>query len=255
MNKKKVILLGAAGRIGEGFKEEYLENKEYQNAYELILGVHNKRFKDKDFKVRSFSLSDYKSVKKALSDIDIVINMAANPDPNAKFEDLVKPNLIGAYNVFEAARTSKCSRVIFASSVHAIEGYSKSYKVGGDDTPKPEDLYGATKAFGEALCHRFSSEFSLSCLAIRIGAYTSNDKMKSVCFKRKYYRHVISQRDMGSLLHKCIIAPKNVKYGVLSGISNNKRGDMDLKLAKKLVGYVPKDNIDVLCKKFKGIKS
>jgi|TARA_Y100000310_G_scaffold140092_1_gene139446 nucleoside-diphosphate-sugar epimerase len=251
MKKRKVLLLGAAGRIGKGFREEYLENKDYQKAYELILGVHNKKFKDADFEVRYVSLEDINSLKKALRGIDIVINMAANPDPDAEFGELVQPNLIGAYNVFEAARKSKCSRVIFASSVHAIEGYKKSYKVEGDDSPKPGDLYGATKAFGEALCFTFSSEYNLSCLAIRIGAYTSDERMRTVCYKRKYYRHVISQRDMGQLLHKCIMAPKSAKYGILSGISQNKKGDMDLKFAKKLVGYVPKENIDVLCKKLK----
>ena len=56
---------------------------------------------------------------------------------------------------------------------------------------------------------------------------------------------------MGQLINKCIIAPAKIKYGILSGISNNKKKDMDLKLAKKLVNYVPKDDAYILCKQIK----
>ena len=251
MVKKKVLLLGAAGRIGIGFTEDYLKNKDYKKSYELILGVHNKRFKDKNLKVRYFSLENIESLKKAMKGVDVVVNLAANPDPPAEFKDLIKPNLIGAYNVFEAARQAKCSRVIFASSIHAVEGYGHGYEVKSTDVSKPIDFYGASKVFGEALCYTFFAKYGLSCLAIRIGAYTTEDKMRSVCFSRHDYDHVISQRDMSQLIHKCIIAPKKVKYGILSGISNDKQKDLDLKFSKKLVGYKPKDDAYKLCKEMK----
>ena len=247
----KVILLGATGRIGTGFVEEYFNNKNYQKKYELILGVHNKKFRSKNFKVRYTLIENIKTLNKAFNRVDVVVNLAANPDPEAEFNDLIKPNIIGAYNVFEAARISGCKRVIFASSVHAIGGYGHGYEIKASDAPKPIDLYGASKVFGEALCYTFFSNYGLSCLAIRIGAYTSNDQMRNVCFSRHDYDHVISQRDMGQLINKCIIAPAKIKYGILSGISNNKKKDMDLKLAKKLVNYVPKDDAYILCKQIK----
>ncbi len=248
--KKKVLMLGAAGNVGIGFRKEYFNN--YEKYYELILGVHNKKFKDNDFKVRYFSLEDIGSLKKAMKGIDVVINLAANPDPHANFNDLVNPNLIGTYNVFEAAVKSKCGRVIFASSVHAVKGYGLDYEVKPTDAPKPTNLYGASKVFGEALCYTFSLTSNLSCLAIRIGAYIADEKIRNICHSRRDYEHVITQRDMGQLIHKCIIAPKKVKYGILSGISKNKKRDMDLKSAKKLVGYEPVDDAYEICKKLKG---
>ena len=251
MVKKKVLLLGAAGRIGTGFVEEYLKNKDYQKKYELILGVHNKKIKNKKFKSRNVSLDNINNLKKAMKGVDVVVNLSANPSPFAEFKDLIKPNLIGAYNVFEAARLSKCSRVIFASSIHSVEGYGHGYEVKAKDAPKPIDFYGASKVFGEALCYTFFSKYGLSCLAIRIGAYTSDDKMREVCFSKHDYDHVISQRDMGQLIHKCIIAPKKLKYGILSGISKNKKRDLDLKETKRLVGYSPKDDSYKLCKEIK----
>ena len=249
--KKRVILLGAAGRIGTGFIEEYKKNKSYKKKYELILGIHDKKFRDKNFEIKYIELNDIKTLERAFKGVDVVVNLAANPNPDATFKDLIKPNLVGSYNVFEAARISKCKRVIFASSVHAIEGYGHGKQVKDVDAPKPIDFYGASKVFGEALCYVFFSKYGLSCLAIRIGAYTSDDKMRTLCFSRHDYDHVISQRDMCQLIHKCITAPQKIGYGILSGISNNTKKDMDLKLAKRIVGYKPQDNSYNLCKKIK----
>lgn len=246
--KKKVLLLGAAGRVGSGFREEYLNNKNYQKKYELVLGVHNPNFKDKNFEVRKVSVEKYNSVKRSLKDIDVVVNLAANPKPDAEFENLIGPNIRGAYNVFQAAADSGCERVVYASSIHAVKGYGHGHKVKSTEAPKPVDLYGATKVFGEALCYTFFSQYGLSCLAIRVGAYTSNNKERRVCFQRHDYDHVISQRDMGQLVHKCITAPKKIEYGILSGISDNKKKDMALNSARELVGYKPKDDAYKLCK-------
>jgi len=251
--KKKVLLLGATGRIGKGFIEEYLEK--YGKDYDLILGVHKKKSRGK-LKSIKVDLSNIRSLKKSMRRIKVVVNLAANSDANAKFKDLVKPNLIGAYNVFEAARLAKVERVIFASSVHAINAYPHGHEVKNKDAPMPLDFYGATKAFGESLCSAFSHKHGLSCLAIRIGAYVSNDQRTRVCYTRKDYDYVISQRDMGQLLHRCIMASKKVKYGILSGISDNGHKRMELKFTKRLVGYKPKDDAFKVCKviKKKGLR-
>ena len=246
--KKRVLLLGATGRIGPNLIEEYLDN--YKEYYDLILGVHNKKHKT-ELKSVKVNLSDIKSLKRAMKGISVVVNLAANSNVDAKFEDLIEPNLIGAYNVFEAARQAGCERVIFASSVHAINAYPHSHKVLSKDEPMPLDFYGASKAFGESLCSVFSHKYGLSCLAIRIGAYVSNDKKNKICYARKDYGHVISQRDFGELIHKSIIAPKKVKYGILSGISNNKHKHMGLKFTKKLVGYKPQDDEFKVCRAIK----
>lgn len=246
MKKKKVLLLGAAGRIGTDFVEEYW-NK-YRKYYELILGVHSKKFKDKRFKVVKFELGNIKSLKKAMKNIGVVIALAANPRPPAEFKDLIKPNLIGAYNIFEAARQARCERVVFASSVHVVRGYPLGKEVKHNQAPMPPNFYGASKVFGEALCSVFSQKYNLSCLAIRIGAYVSDEQKKTVCHTRKDFDYVISQRDMAQLIHKCVVAKKSVKYGILSGSSNNKRKYLGLDFTKKLVGYKPQDDAFKICK-------
>lgn len=260
MIKMKVLLVGANGRIGSGFIEEYLD-KGYGKKYELILGVHDRKFRDRRFKVRIISLEDVKSLNRAMRGIDVVVNLAANPSPEAKFRDLIDPNIIGAYNVFESAIKNKVKRVVYASSVHAVyDNLGRRYQVSGVGSlgkgvnssvfPMPSDLYGATKVFGESLCYVFSRNFNLSCLAIRVGAYTADTKMGSVCYSRKDYEHVISQRDMGQLLHKVIIASTKVKFGIFNGVSKNKKMNMSLVEAQKILKYKPEDDTYRLCREF-----
>ena len=125
-------------------------------------------------------------------------------------------------------------------------------KVKETQAPKPLNFYGASKVFGEALCNVFSTKYNLSCLAIRIGAYVSNDLKKKVCMTRDNLDYVISQRDLGQLIHKCIIAPKNIRYGILAGSSNNKHLYMDLSSSRKLVGYKPQDDAFKMCEGVRG---
>jgi uronate dehydrogenase len=241
--KKNVIILGATGRIGPSLLEEL---QQYQKDYNIILGIH--KTKIKGYENRKINLQGITQLKKAFKGIHTVINLAANADENANFKDIVSPNILGAYNVFEAARLAKVKRVIFASSVHAIKGYNLKKTVKSTDITKPINFYGASKVFGEALCNVFSTKYNLSCLAIRIGAYIPNNKKKAICLTRDNFDYVISQRDLGQLIHKCIMANKDVKYGILAGSSNNKHLYMDLSSAKKLVNYKPQDDAFKMCK-------
>ena len=243
-------MIGATGRIGPGLLEEYSKN--YRKYYDVIIGSR-KKLKN-GFKIVKIDLGNVNILKKAMKGIDVVVNLAANSNQNASFSELLEPNIIGAYNVFEAARKAKVKRVIFASSIHAIKGYLHKHEVQSKEAPRPLNFYGASKAYGEALCYVFSHKYNLSCLAIRIGAYISNDQKKYICYTRKDYGHVISQRDLAQLIHKSIQAPERVKYGILNGISNDKHKHMDLKFTKNLIGYKPKDDAYKICKVIKKSK-
>ncbi len=245
MKRKKVLLLGATGRLGPSLVEEYL--KEHQTDYEIIIGIH-KKGEHYGLKTRKFHLTNIPSLKRAMKGMDVVVNLAAQSNPEASFEEILNPNIVGAHNVFEAARQSKIKRVIFASSVHAIRGYEIGEKVRHNYVPKPTDFYGASKVWGESLCYIYSRKYNMSCIAIRIGAYVSDDLRQKVCLGRENFDYLISQRDLLQLIHKCVIAPKKLRYAILSGISNNHNKYMDLEYTKKTVGYKPKDDVQKMCK-------
>lgn len=250
--KIKVLLIGATSKIAVDFIKNYLNNN-YDKEYELILGVRNKEklkamLPENKLEVRDINLSDIKVLEKSMQGIEIVINLAANPSPEANFEDLLEPNIIGTYNILEAARLGGIKKVIMASSIHAVKG-QKPGLVKENDAPKPLTIYGATKSFVEAICNVYANNYDMTCVAIRIGAYVSEREEKKVYENREEYHYVISQRDFSQLLHKAIITnfKETKKVIILHGSSNNKLKRLSIDKTKKLIGYKPKDDFYKIC--------
>lgn len=242
MRRLKVLLLGPTGRIGKYFIQDYISYG-YNKDYDLILGMRNpERLKDSGYEIRLADITDFGSLKKAFNGIDVILNLAGNANEKTdNFEELIQPNIIGTFNVLEAARLNNVKRVIMSSSVHAVKGHDAEKVISEIDAPRPENFYGATKAFIEAMCHVYYKKYNMSCLAIRIGAYISDD-MHQILLTRENNDYVISQRDMAQLFNKSILAPATLKYAVLSGTSNNRKKRLSLKYTKKLVGYSPQDD-------------
>ena len=244
MAMKKVLITGLTGRIGHSFLNEY--DSKYSKHYDLVVGINKTPLEG--YKTVKINLSDLDELVKLFEGFDVVVNLAANSDPNALFEDLIEPNLIGAYNILEAARRAGVKRVVLASSVHAIRGYPLGKIVSSDLAPKPLNYYGATKVFVEAMCHVYAHTYGLNCFAIRIGAYISDESLKTACPTRSNFDYILSQRDFAQLIYKSIFAPDTVKFGILAGSSNNKQKYMDLEETKKLVGYEPDDDGYEMCR-------
>ncbi len=238
-----VVLTGADGTIGSGFREEYLAN--YGDTYDLRLAVHDEVFRDERFgDVVPFDLASIESVRAAFRGAECVISLAANADWQAPWEDLVEPNLLGQINVFEAARLEGVRRVVWASSVHAIMGYPVDRQVHEHDAPWADTPYGATKAFGEALCGAYAAGRALSCIAVRIGGYVPPSRLHELHHSRnpQLLDIAITQRDMAQLLHRCVTAPESVRFEVLHALSDNRYKRMDIARAREVVGYAPEDD-------------
>ncbi len=85
------------------------------------------------------------------------------------WDQILNANIIGCYNLFEAARAAGVKRVIFASSNHAIGFYPRKKKIGTDVTVRPDSRYGVSKAFGEALGSLYSDKHGIGVTCLRIG--------------------------------------------------------------------------------------
>ncbi len=137
--KRKILITGAAGRIGG-----YLATA-WRDRYDLVLTDIRALEDTRGLPFIQADLADLAAVEAACQGVDTVVHMGANPSPHATLEALLPPNIIGVYNVFEAARRAGCRRVVSASSIHAVFGYPADVQVHGSMPPRPRDLYGATK--------------------------------------------------------------------------------------------------------------
>src|SRR5438046_6699249 len=67
------------------------------------------------------------------------------------WDKIHKANIVGCYNVFEAARRNGVKRILFATSNHAVGFYRRDHSIDHRVYPKPDGRYGVSKAFGEML--------------------------------------------------------------------------------------------------------
>jgi nucleoside-diphosphate-sugar epimerase len=235
--RRFVLLTGAAGRIGTAFREAHGERYRFRLADLQTDGLAETP--GTNHEIMRLDISDADACREACAGIDSVIHLAADPSPEADWESSLLPNNVqGVVNVFRAASEAGCRRVVFASSVHAVGGLQEDEAIPDDAPPRPVNLYGASKAFGEAVASTYSAA-GLSGIAIRIGAYDapwfheSGDATAAMAY--------VSARDLNDLLVRCI-ETENIPYAVVAGISDNARKRFDLIQTRRLLGYAPRDD-------------
>jgi uronate dehydrogenase len=140
-------------------------------------------------------------------------------------------NIVGCYNLFEAARRHGVKRIVFASSNHVVGFYRRKRRIGTNALVRPDSRYGVSKAFGEALGAYYADKFGLRVLCIRIGNFT--DKPADI----RRMSIWISPDDLVQLIRIGLEHP-DLRYEVVYGASDNARGWWDNEAAFRL-GYRP----------------
>ena len=228
MNKKNVLITGAAGAIG-GFLRRELGARYALRLSDLKpitdLGDHEK-----------YMQADIAHMKDALAitkGMDAIVHLGGF-SVEGPWETILEANIVGLYNVFEAARRNKVKRILFATSNHAVGFYRRSQKIDHRVYPKPDSRYGVSKVFGEALGSLYADKYGMEVFNMRIGNVNPEplDKRRLSIW--------ISPRDMAQLVTIGIEHP-DVRFEIVYGISGNKRAWYDNSNATRL-GYKPQDD-------------
>ena len=239
VRKRRVLVTGAAGRIGSCFAEQS------HQRYDLRLMVRGDQKKENVEKILGFGevvlaeLSDLSRLKELCAGIDTVLHLAANPSAAATWDSLLPDNIVGTYHVFTAAKSAGVRRVIFASSIHAVSGYRADVQVKSTDPVNPGDLYGVTKCFGEALARYMAEQENVSAICLRIGGFQpleyARDE-KGIAMLDAW----VSRRDLVQLIQRCI-DDETLRFAIFAGLSDNRFKRMDITDARELLGYAPED--------------
>ena len=114
------------------------------------------------------NLADLEAVRAACRGIDGIIHMGGF-SVEGPWETILNANIIGAYNLFEAARLEGVKRIVFASSNHAVGFYPRETRIPPDVVPRPDSRYGVSKVFGEGLGALYAYKHGLGVTSLRIG--------------------------------------------------------------------------------------
>jgi len=228
---KKILITGASGHLG-GMLFKLMPEIGYRNLVGTDLKKKNIK---KHEKFIIANLKDLKSILKITKDIYAIVHFGAIPIEDTQ-QNILQNNIIGTYNIFEAARINKVKRIIFASSNHAIGFHRRTTKLNEFSTQRPDSHYGLSKAFGEDLSRLYADKYNIKSLCIRIGS----------CLKKpKDRRHIstwISYLDLMQLVD-IGIKHKSIHHEIVYGVSKNKKSWWNNSRAYKL-GYKPKDSAD-----------
>ena len=232
---RRVLLTGAAGRIGSFFHDAYTD------AYDFSLTDIVEPAETKGAPFAQVDLSDFDAVRPLCDGVDTVVHLGADPRMDAPWESLLPNNVVATYNVFESARQAGCRRVVYASSINAVLGYPRDQQVHTSQPVYPVNLYGATKCWGEALARYYSAAHGLSSLCLRFGAVQDRNS-EWIHWDHEYVEIIQTLDDNARLIAAAVEAGEDVQFGNFHGISDNRYKRLDMTDTKEILNYTPLDD-------------
>lgn len=239
----KLLITGSHGRIGTILRDGLADSFD-------IYGVDRVAPAD-DKKTFVADIAEYGQIADVLehvAPIPYLVHLAGDPKVDASWASVLRNNIAGTRNVYEAARQHGVQRIVFASSNHvtgAYEGLPESTlhqqhepePINVEDPIRPDSDYGVSKAFGEALARYYCARWGLSSVCLRIGSVLADDDPTTHPRTRKTW---LSHRDLVQLVHKSLSS--DVVFGIYYGVSGNTGRFWDITNAKRDLGYEPVDN-------------
>jgi nucleoside-diphosphate-sugar epimerase len=238
----KILVTGASGAIGYvvtvGLRERGHDVRGFDRAEARTPGEHVVG-----------DLTDANAVNAAVAGVDTVVHLGATPDVADFVTDLVPNNIVGTYNVFEAARLAGVKRVVYASSARVAFGvhHGDRHKAGGPTEGAlvdasaygPTEGYSVTKATGELLGKMFAQRHKMSVICARIGWFMRNPGEIERAVRWNGSDIYLSHDDTVRFFTAAVEA-ENVGYDVFFVVSRIEKTWVDTRDGLR-IGYEPKD--------------
>jgi uronate dehydrogenase len=231
---QRILITGAAGAIGSVLRTAL------RGSYPLLrltdIAPLGEQCEGEE--LVQANLEDLGACETLMQGVDCVVHLGGVAFEDT-WEKILPANIVGCYNVFEAARRQQVKRVVFASSNHAVGFHRRERVIDAGVVPRPDTRYGVSKVFGEAVGRLYADKYGLSVASLRIGSFVNPDRPGNA----RQLLTWISHRDMVQLVRRCVDHP-DYHYVVVYGVSNNTRSRWD-NSAAKFLGYLPDDDAEI----------
>ena len=224
---KTILITGAAGDVGTHLRRELATNYRIRAS-----DLRSLKKVAKETYVRA-DVSKMADALRITKGVDAIVHLGGY-SVEGPWEGILGANIIGCYNVFEAARRNGVKRIIFPTSNHAVGFYKRTQTIDHRVYIRPDSRYGVSKVFGEALGSLYADKYGMQFLMIRIG------NVNPAPIDKRRLSIWISPRDIAQLVTIGIEHPE-IKFEIVYGISANKRAWYDNSNAFRL-GYKPRDD-------------
>jgi uronate dehydrogenase len=229
---EKLLLTGAAGGLGQALRGRLKANcKVLRLSDRVDCGAAGA-----GEEVVLADLADAAAVDVMVQGVQAIVHLGG-VSVEGPFGPILQANILGLYNLYEAARKHGVKRVVFASSNHVTGFYRQSETITADAPPRPDGLYGVSKAFGEDLSRFYFDRYGIETACVRIGSSFPEPK------DRRMLATWLSFDDLHRLITACLTTPV-LGHSIVFGMSDNAVTWWDNSRARH-IGYAAQDSSDI----------
>ncbi len=226
---KRILLTGAAGNLGKVVRIKLAGWSDIMRISDLNEITDATATEE----VQCCDLGDREAVMKLVEGCDGIIHLGGVSTENT-FDSILNGNIVGTYNLYEAARKHGVKRILFASSNHTIGFHERETLLDADSVMRPDCLYGVSKCYGEMLASLYHDKYGIETARVRIGS----------CFEKPLDRRMLatwlSADDFVALI-KRIFECDRLGCPVIYGASANQELWWDNQKVS-YIGWKPKDS-------------
>jgi len=196
------------------------------------------------------SVSDAEAIDRAVAgppSVDAIIHLGAVTDDADFMSQILPNNIIGVFNVMEAARKHNVQRVVLASSGQVVSGLRwreiKDRDITAADGVAPTNYYAVSKAFAENLGFMYAHRHKMIVIAGRFGWLPRHAAgAADLAARPRAWDVYLSHDDAGRFFVRCLAADVTGFHAffVVSRRTVNRYGQ-DLEAPRKVLGYEPQD--------------
>ena len=228
----RILMTGAAGGLGIAMRGRLKANCGVLRLSDSVaIGAQQA-----GEELMQAELADADAVLALVKGVDAVVHFGG-VSVEGPFEPILQANIIGTYNLYEAARKQGTKRVVFASSNHVTGFYRQSETLMPQSAPRPDGNYGLSKAFGEDISRFYFDRYGIETACLRIGSSFPEPR------DRRMLASWLSYDDLYRLITACLTTPV-LGHSIIYGMSNNSVSWWD-NASVRHIGYVPQDSSDV----------
>ena len=241
MAKKRVVLTGAAGRVGSALWSAW----EAEERYKLTL-VDRIEVQGSRSRVEVGDLQDHAFASRVCLNQDVLVSLAYLRETRVGEPDGGMTDIGMQMQLFEIADRADIAKIVYASSNHASGWNEKECyppKFSTVDQINPDGWYGAMKCMAEAAGKYLVNVRGRRFIGIRIGTFngTSEPRNLRICST------LLAPVDAVQLFTLAIDyeGPERflLTYGASENVHGGHLGFLDLTNAKQFLGYKPKVNM------------
>jgi dTDP-glucose 4,6-dehydratase len=187
---RRILVAGGAGFIGSNFVRHVVSGTDWRvRVLDKLTYAGNlanfpdSYWKDSRFEFVRGDVCDHRVVRRALEDVDAVVNFVAETHIDRSIDDVspfVRTDFVGTYVLLDEFRSNPCDRFVQISTCE-VYGSARQVPMTEDHPIEPQSPYAATKAGADRLCYSFFRTYGLPIVILRpFNAYGPNQYPEKV---------------------------------------------------------------------------